>query len=337
MKVLIIDDEKSIRTILSEMVQHWGYEVVLAADGESAWKIFQVINEPIIVLLDWVMPGIDGVELCRRLKQSEKTAHTYVIILTAKRSDVEDVVIGFDAGSDDFLTKPIDPRELSCRLSVGRRILTYQHDLEQRNATLQETTRVMENVMRELQIVNGKLKELSLEDELTGIPNRRSLENYLAKEWWHALREKEALTFIMVDVDFFKYYNDTYGHPAGDECLKKVATILAENVKRSSDITTRYGGEEFAIVLHATDSAGGQKVAEKLRLVVESLAIPNKASKVSPYVTISLGIATIIPDINSSYETLKKEADDALYQAKREGRNRWVAIDVGRGASSVKG
>lgn len=326
MKILIIDDEKNIRTILSEMVQQWGYEVILAADGESAWKIFQVIKEPIIVLLDWLMPGMDGIELCRRLKQSERTSHTYVIMLTAKKGDVEDAVISFDAGADDFVTKPIDPRELSCRLSVGRRILTYQHHLEQRNATLQETTKVMEHVMRELQIVNGKLKEISLEDELTGIANRRCLERYLVKEWWHALREKEALSFLMVDVDFFKRYNDTYGHPAGDECLKKIATVLAANVKRGGDITARYGGEEFAIVLRATGSEGGQKVAENIRRDVESLAIPHKASKIAPYVTLSIGVATLIPEMNSSYEMLIKEADDALYQAKNDGRNRWIAV-----------
>ncbi len=326
MKILIIDDEKNIRTILSEMVQQWGYEVILAADGESAWKIFQVINEPMIVLLDWLMPGMDGIELCRRLKQSEKTSHTYVIMLTGKKADVEDTVVGFDAGADDFVTKPIDPRELSCRLSVGRRILTYQHELEQRNATLQETTKVMEHVMRELQIVNGKLKEISLEDELTGIANRRCLERYLAKEWWHALREKEALSFLMVDVDFFKRYNDTYGHPAGDECLKKVATVLAANVKRGGDITARYGGEEFAIVLRATGSEGGQKVAENIRRDVESLAIPHEASEIGPYVTLSIGVATLIPEMNSSYEMLIKEADDALYQAKNDGRNRYCCL-----------
>lgn len=326
MKVLIIDDEKSIRTILSEMVQQWGYEVILAADGESGWKIFQIINEPVIVLLDWIMPGIDGVELCKRIKQGTKTSHTYVIMLTARKSDIEDMVIGFDAGADDFLTKPIDPRELSCRLSVGSRILSYQYELEQRNATLYETTRVMENIMLELQTVNGKLKDLSMEDEVTGIANRRCLENYLAKEWWHALREKKIMTFIMVDVDYFKLYNDTYGHLAGDECLKKVAAVLDHSVKRNSDIKARYGGEEFAVVLYAADYAGGQKVAEKIRLAVEELQIPHSASAISSYVTISLGVATMMPDPDSSYETLIKKADDALYRAKREGRNRWIAV-----------
>lgn len=326
MKVLIIDDDKNVRILLSEMVKHWGYEVILAADGESAWKILQIIDEPIIVLLDWIMPGIDGVELCKRIKQSEKTSHTYVIMLTGLKNDMDNIVIGFNAGADDFLTKPIEPRELSCRLSVGRRILVYQYDLEQRNATLQETTKVMENIMRELQIVNGKLKELSMEDELTGIANRRCLENYLAKEWWHALREKEALTFIMIDVDFFKLYNDTYGHPAGDECLRKVAMVLDDSVQRSTDIKSRYGGEEFAIVLRNTDCQGAQKIAEKIRLTVESLAVPHKASPISPYVTISLGVSTMIPEPNSSYEALIKEADDALYQAKREGRNRWIMV-----------
>lgn len=322
MKLLIVDDDKSTRSILSEMSQQWGYEVILAADGESGWRILDIIDEPIILLVDWIMPGLDGIELCRRIKQSSKATQAHVIMVTGQKNNMEDLVTGFDAGADDFLNKPIDPRELSCRLSVGKRILTYQHELEQRNAALHETTQVMENILRELNTVNAKLNALSTLDELTGVANRRGLEEYLAKEWRHAMREKEVLTLIMIDVDFFKLYNDTYGHQAGDECLKKVASVLADCVKRSADLTARYGGEEFAIVLRTTELQGARKIAESMRCNVEALAIPHAASTASSYVTVSMGIATMTPRANSMYTTLISRADNALYKAKREGRNR---------------
>ena len=325
MKLLIVDDEKCVRSILSEMAQEWGYEVILAADGESAWKMLEIIYEPMIVLMDWIMPGIDGVTLCQKIKRSAKATYIHVIMLTAKRSDVEDVVTGFDAGADDFLIKPVDSRELSCRLSVGKRILTYQQQLEQQNAALQETTKIMGNILRDLNLANGKLQAISMLDELTGVANRRALEEWLSREWQKALRKKELLTFIMLDVDFFKLYNDTYGHQAGDECLKKIADVLALNAKRGGDFVARYGGEEFVVGLFATDAIGGQQVGENIRLQVESLKIPHKASTISLYVTVSMGIATMIPETNTTYELLLQQADRALYQAKREGRNRWIA------------
>lgn len=327
MKLLIVDDEKSIRTLLAEKAQDWGYEVFLASDGDSAWKILQVIKEPIIILIDWIMPGVDGVELCARVKGSKNLGHNHVIMMTAQKSDEEDVVVGFGAGADDFLIKPFNEKELKCRLSVGSRILAYQHQLEERNTALQETTKIMENILNDLSKANAKLKTISMLDELTGIANRRALEECLEKEWRKALREQEVLTFMMLDVDFFKLYNDNYGHQAGDICLQKIARVLADNVKRGGDLTARYGGEEFAIVLFATDSQGGQIVAERIRQEIEKLAIYHEFSSVAPYVTVSLGIATAKPNGTSNYTELIHQADEALYQAKREGRNRWLAVE----------
>jgi len=325
MKLLIVDDETIVRTILSSMIKGWDYEVILAANGEEAWTLLQTIHEPVILLVDWIMSGMDGIELCKKIKQSEKARSAHVIMLTVK-SEIEDMVVGFAAGADDFLSKPVDPRELSSRLSVGRRILKYKYELEQRNSILQATTKAMEKIMEELNVANEKLRILSMLDEVTGIPNRRSLEDYLAREWGYALRKGEPLTLIMVDADFFKLYNDTYGHQAGDECLRKVASVLNNNITRSGDLVARYGGEEFIVALRNTDTLDGQKVGEYLRQRVEGLGIPHSASEIAPYVTISLGVATMVPETNHCQSALIEKADQALYQAKNSGRNRWVAM-----------
>jgi diguanylate cyclase (GGDEF)-like protein len=326
MKLLIVDDDKFIRTILAAMVQHWGYDVQVAAGAAQAWDILLSIDEPLIVLMDWVMPDMDGIELCKKIKQAKHEGDTYIIMLTAK-DGIEDMVAGFVAGADDFLSKPVDERELGSRLSVGSRILRYQHALMQRNAELQGTKQVMETIMKDLQAANAKLRALSLIDGLTGLANRRSLEEFLDKEWRFALREKLPLTVIMLDADWFKLYNDTYGHQAGDICLQRLANVLAESVKRSGDLAARYGGEEFVVVLRKTDVSGGQALAEKVRLAVEGLGIRHSASKTSPFVTISLGISTMTPRPGETYRQLIDVADRALYQAKKEGRNRWVYAD----------
>lgn len=325
MKLLIVDDEKIVQTILATMTEEWGYEVMIATNGEEAWGILQNIDEPIILLVDWIMLGMDGVTLCKKVKNSEKAKNSHVIMLTAK-NEMEDLVVGFGAGADDFLSKPVDPRELSSRLSVARRILKYKYDLEQRNLALQATTQVMENILKELHITNEKLRVLSMFDELTGVPNRRSLDDYLMREWGYAMRRKEPLTLLMIDVDFFKLYNDNYGHQTGDDCLQKVAGILNDMTTRSGDLVARYGGEEFVVALRNTDNFGGQAVAECLRQRVEDLRIPHCASEISSYVTISLGIATMVPELEYSQKALIEAADKALYQAKYSGRNRWVAL-----------
>lgn len=325
MKLLIVDDEKVIQNILSAMIREWGYNIMLAASGEEAWEIVQQTHEPMILLVDWIMDGMDGLALCKKVKSSEKATNTHVIMLTAK-SEIEDLVVGFDAGADDFLSKPVDPRELSSRLSVARRILKYKYDLEQRNLALQATTKVMENILKELRITNEKLHVLSMYDELTGVPNRRSLDDYLEREWGYAMRRAEPLTLLMIDVDFFKLYNDTYGHQAGDYCLQKVASVLNDTITRSGDLIARYGGEEFVVALRNTDSVGAQIVGECLRQRVEDLRIPHSESGISSYVTISLGIATMVPEPSRSQMILLEAADKALYQAKNSGRNNCIVL-----------
>jgi len=323
-KLLIVDDDKVVRTLLSSMIQDWGYEIFLANNGEEAWELLQNINEPIILLVDWMMSGMTGVALCKKVKNSKQATTTHVIMLTAKR-EIEDVVAGFAAGADDFLSKPVDPRELCSRLSVGRRILKYKYDLEQRNSVLHATTKTMEKIMEEINVANEKLRILSMVDELTRVTNRRGMEDYLAREWGYAIRNSEPLTLIMVDVDFFKLYNDTYGHQAGDDCLRRVAGVLDDSINRGGDLVARYGGEEFIVVLRNTYTLGGQKVGEDLRKKVENLKIPHSTSVAAPFVTISLGVVTIVPQRGHTYKELIDKADQLLYQAKNSGRNRLIS------------
>lgn len=197
----------------------------------------------------------------------------------------------------------------------------------QRNAELQAAKQVMETIMQDLQAANAKLRALSLSDGLTGLANRRSLEAFLDKEWRFALREKLPLTLIMLDVDWFKLYNDTYGHQAGDICLRRLADVLTQTAQRGGDLAARYGGEEFLVVLKKTDRSSAQALAEQIRLAVENLRIRHAASKTSPFVTISLGISTMIPSQGKTYQQLIDAADRALYQAKESGRNCWVCVD----------
>ncbi|HWQ61902.1 MAG TPA: diguanylate cyclase, partial [Negativicutes bacterium] len=175
-----------------------------------------------------------------------------------------------------------------------------------------------------LAAANRELQRLSNSDGLTGIANRRLFEDFLGQEWQRAIRQREALTLVMIDVDNFKYYNDTYGHQAGDECLRRVADVLRANVKRTTDLIARYGGEEFVAVLPATDAVGAAEVAESLRAAVEALAIPHTASSVSDVITVSLGAATVFPGPGDSPTDIVAMADQAMYQAKQQGRNRVV-------------
>jgi diguanylate cyclase (GGDEF)-like protein len=326
MKVMIVDDDKLVLKILVAMTSEGDYEVLEFPSGELAWDYLQTMDEPLIILLDWVMAGIDGIELCKKIKTSKWASQTHVIMLTAK-SNVEDMITGFDAGADDFLIKPVDSRELNSRLSVGERILKYQYDLEQRNCQLEETTAVMEKILQELNAANEQLRQQAVIDSMTGVANRRGLTEFFTREWRVAKRTGQPITVLMVDVDFFKLFNDTYGHSVGDDCLKTVADILKESVNRGGDMVARFGGEEFVVVLLNTDSAGGAAVAAAIQNKLAKKAIPHVKSKVSDYITISLGVAGEIPQEDGDFQGLIERADQAMYEAKRQGRGRVVIAD----------
>ncbi len=306
MRILIADDESLSRRLLQATLKKWGYEVVETRDGDEAWAALSKPDAPKMVILDWMMPGLSGPEICRKLRETPHTQSTYALLLTAKGGK-EALVEGLQAGADDYIPKPFDRAELKARVHVGARMIQIQRELDER--------------MEELEEANLKLQALSSRDGLTGIPNRRHFDKEIEREWNRAIRDRKPLALIMIDIDFFKKYNDGVGHLGGDECLKKVSGALGEIAKRGGDMVARYGGEEFSALLSNSDLKGASILAERMLKGVSDLAIAHPNSEVAGHVTISLGIASHRPERDSFFKALIADADKALYEAKNAGRN----------------
>ncbi len=295
MRILIADDDSVPRAILRSQLIKWGYEVVEARDGNEAWFILSGNDPPRLALLDWMMPGIDGIELCRRLRQYSNNPYFYLILLTVKVQR-EDLVAGLKAGADDYITKPFEPEELEMRLRTGCRILDLQ-------ASLQEALEVQ--------------RFQAQHDPLTSVLNHGAIIEVLNKELSRAIRHGSSLALLMADLDRFKLVNDIYGHLAGDTVLIEVASRMSLAI-RSYDSIGRYGGEEFLAILPQCEIAEALQVATRILHIIAdkpagSLAVP---------VTVSLGLAVYHPGQTMDTIKLLKAADTAMYQAKANGRNR---------------
>ncbi|HSV30694.1 MAG TPA: diguanylate cyclase [Atribacteraceae bacterium] len=290
-KILIVDDSPTNLMMLSESLQA-DYELLVTTSGESALdKVAS--NPPNLILLDIVMPGMDGYEVCRRLKENKETRNIPIIFITAKCTE-EDEVKGLILGAVDYISKPF-------RLPIVKaRVRTH---LE-----LKRKSDILENI--------------SNRDGLTGLYNWRQFDTVVGNEWKLATRGGRPLSIILLDLDYFKLYNDNYGHLSGDECLKAVAHVLSKALERASDFAARYGGEEFVVVLPDTALDKAFLMAEKIRKEIEDLKIEHKYSPVSPYVTVSVGVVSTIPPQKTDYRMLLELADNALYEAKKSGRNR---------------
>lgn len=297
MRVLIADDDTISRAVVKALLLKWGYEVMEVEDGNQAWNILKDKDSPHLVLLDWMMPGIDGLELCRRLRQSDNNTYHYIILLTGRDSK-EDIIGGLNAGADDYITKPFMPEELEVRLRVGKRILELQQSL---------------NEALEVQRYQAQ------HDLLTGILNHTEILNILEKELNRAKRQNGNLAVIMGDLDHFKKVNDTYGHVAGDAVLVEVAARMKNNI-RLYDSAGRYGGEEFLLVLPGCNAEEAMIIAHR---ILESISKEPVLFNNTPIkVTISLGVAVNrVGEIVATTE-LVQLADTALYRAKQNGRNR---------------
>lgn len=292
MKILIVEDQATSALFLHRTLERLGHEPIVASDGIEAWRI--VRDEPVpVVITDWVMPGLDGPELCRLIRAREGGRYTYVILLTSKDRR-QDRLEGLRAGADDYLVKPPDVEELRIRLGIAARFLALQEELEEKNRLL---------------------SELAMSDGLTGLKNRRYLEESIDAAFSFATRHGHPLSFILLDVDHFKQYNDAFGHPAGDEVLRNVAWTLRSSV-REHDTVARYGGEEFAILLPATNADEALLLAERLRATIE------KGPWDSRQITASFGVSTFDGQQTCSSDALLELADQALYYSKRTGRNR---------------
>jgi diguanylate cyclase (GGDEF)-like protein len=307
-KILIVDDSPTIRTALRQLVERMGHSIIEAENGEEALRLYEK-ERPGLVLIDVVMPVMDGYESARRMRASTPDEWVPIIFLSSKEAD-QDLDRAIEAGGDDYLVKPVSFVVLNAKIRALHRIETMR-------------SRLLE-VSRELSVANRELEKLTRQDGLTGIANRRYLDSYLLTEVRRAAREPQPVSMILADVDYFKAFNDYYGHQAGDDCLRQVATALSSAGRRPADLLARYGGEEFAMVLPGTAMEGAVDVAKSVSRVVAGLAIEHARSGISPNVTLSQGVASLVPGRDTSPEELVKLADQALYQAKQQGRNRYV-------------
>jgi len=309
MKILLVDDSITERQILTAYLAKLGHTPIIAKNGVEAVKLFKS-EKPDLVLMDVIMPEMDGYQAARKIREENKTWSP--IIFLSGRVDPEDIVEGIAAGGDDYLTKPVNLKILQAKMIAMQRIAKMRRKLV--------------SVTEELESANIELKKLVNIDGLTGIANRRYLDKYLTVEISRAIRNHHPIAIIMCDVDHFKKFNDENGHLVGDDCLKSIAKTLDNVCQRKSDLVARYGGEEFAVVLPNTSVADAQIVAESMRKKVEAMEI-NDNSNNKKKVTISLGVYSDNPNHTESIEILLAKADSALYNAKKGGRNKSLVFD----------
>lgn len=290
--VLIVDDSIISITYLSKILGGT-YNIKTASNGEGALNILAFENPPDLIILDVIMPGMDGYEVCGKIKSDLRTKDIPIIFITGKGNE-EDEIRGFNLGAVDYIAKPFNPVIVKARVSTHMELKKYRDVLE----------------------------SLSYMDGLTCISNRRKFDQEFELMWNIAKREKSLISIIMIDIDQFKAFNDLYGHWEGDACLKKVAQCLSATVSRKTDIVARYGGEEFICVMRNTILNDTCEMAEKMRSNIEALGIPHKGSETAEVITVSLGIGHCVPASDDDSDKLIQAADEALYRAKKEGRNR---------------
>lgn len=297
-KILIVDDQKQNVALLRDMLSDLGYRMSFAFSGKAAFELCQQ-DPPDLILLDINMPEVGGIKTCELLKDEVGLAHIPVIFVTGN-TDVRSLVKAFDVGASDFISKPVRPEELAARVRTHLLVSAFQHALT---------------------VANEKLDGLAKTDQLTGVSNRRAFEERALLEWNRARRDGSCLGLLMIDIDYFKLYNDHYGHQAGDLALTVVAQTMQDTLLRATDLFARYGGEEFAVVLSNTDADGIKIVAQRVLLAIQELEM---AHDKSPFGMISISVGAFSGKASET-QTIRefvKLADQALYKAKREGRNR---------------
>ncbi|TGK02175.1 diguanylate cyclase [Leptospira selangorensis] len=321
-KILILDDAPENCQLVERILKKAGYgDVISTQSPETALEWLGLQGNPenkkdiSLLLLDILLPGgMNGLDILRTLSSKEEFSDLPVIIITAIH-DTQTLESAFELGAIDYVTKPFDAHELRARV---RSTLRLRHEMLQRK----QRERDLEEITDKLSEAYQTLLRVSRTDGLSGIWNRRFFDEILEVEWKRACRSEKPISLLLLDIDFFKKYNDTYGHQAGDECIRQVAGVLKNTARRAGDFPARYGGEEFAVILPETDSEKAMIVAENIRTRVQELKISHEASQTSEFVSVSIGISTRMSGKDKESKKFLEEADKALYKSKEDGRNR---------------
>ncbi len=358
-RLLIVDDTQANIDLLRRFLRRFKqFEILTANDGETA--IMQASQHPIdLLLLDVMMPDIDGFETYETIKLQQPGCDIPTIFMSGL-SDLSSKLRALESGAVDYITKPFQEEEVYARIQIHLRLLFLKRELQAQNdrllaeirdriqaqealaaslvrereqrATLVQQYAALQATKADLQAANQELERLTRLDGLTQVANRRAFDEAIHREWRRAIREGLPLTILLGDVDYFKRFNDTYGHQAGDDCLIQIAQVLGDTLRRPGDLVARYGGEEFALILPNTPVDGGIDVAQRILATVVALAIPHTQSTVAPHVTLSLGLASIPPlhleELDQGIEQMIAAADQALYAAKQGGRNTYRVATI---------
>lgn len=319
-KILIVDDRHENLVTLESLLDSPDVETVRAQSGEEALA-HTLEHDFALVLLDVQMPGMDGYEVAELMRGNKNTRHMPIIFLTAEMGNINQIFRGYQSGAVDYLFKPLDIQIFRSKVDIFLELFRQKAQLEKKSRELDAKVVELEELQQALEETNEQLRLVSSTDGLTGLLNRRRFDEILQEEWQRGLRSKTPISLLIVDVDHFKEYNDLYGHLGGDNCLKLVAQTLADTLQRCVDRLARYGGEEFAVILPNTEMAGAVQVANRMRRAMEQREVQHFASETCSVVTVSIGVRTVVPCMESTPEHLIESADRALYRAKEKGRN----------------
>ncbi len=325
--ILAVDDRPENLLVLENLLESPELEIVKAGSGDEALSK-TIDHEFALILLDVQMPDMDGYETAELLRSVKKTSTIPIIFVTAANKEDHHVFKGYESGAVDYLFKPLEPVILTSKVKIFIELYKQRIRLEEKTRELDAKVIELEALKLELEHSNKRLRHQSYCDGLTKLPNRRFFDQTLIKEWRRSTRDKKPLSMLLIDIDNFKAYNDTYGHLAGDDCLRKVATQLLETIFRDVDTIARYGGEEFAVILPETDSDGGEMVAKRMLESISALHIEHETSQTGNHVTISIGLGTVMPTDDFRETTLIDLADKALYRAKESGRNNYQVSNI---------
>ena len=311
--ILIVDDTKANLISLEAILEGEDLNVMTVSNGNDALKIL-LKGKIDIILLDVQMPGMNGFEVAELMRANNKTKNIPIIFITAINKEEEYIFKGYELGAVDYLYKPISNEILKSKVKVFIK-------LNEQAKIIEEKTKALEEKIVQLELTEKKLNRLIRIDELTGVYNRRAFEEIFDLEWARTIRSNGSFSALMIDIDNFKIFNDTYGHLVGDECLKDIAKIIEKTLRRITDKVARLGGEEFIVLLPETDSKGAELIAEEIRKNIEDLEIVNEGVETSEFVTVSIGISSVKPTRFMEKKEFIDCADKALYTAKKNGRN----------------